>query len=55
MRKRRSMKKCPKCPNLFADKANYCKVHRGKNPLLEKSFEKSLLEYYRRLLAKAGK
>jgi hypothetical protein len=49
------MKKCPKCPNLFADKANYCKVHRGKNPLLEKSFEKSLLEYYRKLLAKDGK
>lgn len=53
-----TMKKCKKdnCLTLVSDpRANYCKGHAGKNPLLEKSFEKSLLEYYRRLLAKAGK
>ena len=42
------MKKCKKdkCLTLVSDpEANYCKRHAGKNPKLDKEFEKNLLEY----------
>jgi hypothetical protein len=49
-----TMKKCKKdnCLTLVSDpKANYCKRHAGKNPLLEKSFERGLMEYYQKLVS----